>query len=114
MYIATITGQQYPTSPCRLSAKVPVKEKTLVLPVYHHKLQIPLKYSDSFASLQNNWGECVGPVRLEECGSMDEEKGKKLLLECWRCSVWQQQGSTEGLSGAFSKQYVQIIVSLLL
>ena len=37
------------------------------------KLQIPRKYSDSIVSLQNKWGECVGPVSLEECGSMDDD-----------------------------------------
>jgi len=37
------------------------------------KIQIPLKYTDLFASLQNNWGECVGCVRLEECGNMDDD-----------------------------------------
>jgi hypothetical protein len=71
------------------------------------KLQIPLKYSDSFVSLQNNWGECAGPVRLVECGSMNDDLlWKKVLLECWRCSGWQQQRSAGGLSGAFSEQCV--------
>jgi len=41
------------------------------------KLQIPLKYSDLFASLQNNLDECVGSARLEECGSMDDDSRKK-------------------------------------
>lgn len=72
MYIETITGQQVPPSSCYFSTEVQVKYKTLVFLVTTMKLQIPLKYSDSFVSLQNNWGECVGPVRLEECGSMDD------------------------------------------
>jgi len=41
------------------------------------KLQIPLKYSDLFALLQNNWDECVGSAKLEECGSMDDDSKKK-------------------------------------
>jgi hypothetical protein len=79
------------------------------------KLQIPLKYSDPFASLHNNWGESVGAVRLEEYGNMDDDyQRKKVLLESWWCSIWQRQGSTNGLTGAFSEQCVQLIARLLL
>jgi len=44
------------------------------------KLHIPLKYSDLFVSLQNNWDECVGSARLEECGSVDDESRKKNFI----------------------------------
>jgi hypothetical protein len=41
------------------------------------QLQIPLMYNDSFLSLQHNWYECVGSMRLEECGNMDDDSRKK-------------------------------------
>jgi len=44
------------------------------------KLQIPLKHSDLFVSLQNNWDECVGSAKLEECGSMDDDSSSKKIL----------------------------------
>jgi hypothetical protein len=41
MYIETIKGQHVPPSPCYLSAKAPVKYKTLVLPGHHHESPSP-------------------------------------------------------------------------
>jgi len=38
---------------------------------------MPLKYSDLFVSLQNNWDECVGSARLEVCDSVDDDSIKK-------------------------------------